>query len=95
LTRFSEKRAGTADLTLLELLCDLTKNTSLCGLGQSAPNPVLSTLRHFRDEYVAGMVTNGFSGGGAARPDGNGHTVIPLTVVAGGMPSSAGEGGRT
>ena len=41
-----------ADLALLEELCDLVKNTSLCGLGQSAPNPVLTTLRYFRDEYA-------------------------------------------
>ena len=37
----------------LEELCDMVKHTSLCGLGQSAPNPVLSTLRYFRDEYEA------------------------------------------
>ena len=46
--------AGTMDdLTVLEELCDLVKNTSLCGLGQAAPNPILSTLRYFRDEYIA------------------------------------------
>ena len=39
------------DIDKLERLCHLVKNTSLCGLGQSAPNPVLSTLRFFRDEY--------------------------------------------
>jgi len=45
---------GTAeDLTKLEELCDLVKHTSLCGLGQTAPNPVMSTLRHFREEYRA------------------------------------------
>jgi bidirectional [NiFe] hydrogenase diaphorase subunit len=47
--------AGTAserDLELLEELCDVVQHTSLCGLGQSAPNPVLSTLRYFRDEYL-------------------------------------------
>jgi NADP-reducing hydrogenase subunit HndC len=38
---------------LLEELSDLVKNTSLCGLGQTAPNPTLSTLRYFRDEYLA------------------------------------------
>ena len=38
---------------LLEDLCDVVKHTSLCGLGQSAPNPVLTTLRYFRDEYLA------------------------------------------
>jgi bidirectional [NiFe] hydrogenase diaphorase subunit len=43
----------TEDLALLEELCDLVKNTSLCGLGQAAPNPILSTLRYFRDEYIA------------------------------------------
>lgn len=42
-----------ADVALLEDLCDVVKNTSLCGLGQSAPNPVLSTLRYFRREYDA------------------------------------------
>ncbi len=43
---------GTADdLALLEELCMMVKETSLCGLGQSAPNPVLSTLRFFRHEY--------------------------------------------
>ena len=41
------------DITLLGELADLLKNASLCGLGQSAPNPVLSTLRSFADEYKA------------------------------------------
>jgi bidirectional [NiFe] hydrogenase diaphorase subunit len=40
-----------SDLALLEQLCEVVQATSLCGLGQTAPNPVLSTLRHFRDEY--------------------------------------------
>jgi len=42
-----------SDIDLLEELCDLVKNTSLCGLGQTAPNPVISTLRYFRNEYLA------------------------------------------
>jgi bidirectional [NiFe] hydrogenase diaphorase subunit len=42
-----------SDLTMLEDLCDLLRNTSLCGLGQTAPNPIMSTLRYFRDEYIA------------------------------------------
>jgi bidirectional [NiFe] hydrogenase diaphorase subunit len=42
-----------ADLEKLEQLCRLVKTTSLCGLGQSAPNPVLSTLNFFRHEYEA------------------------------------------
>ncbi len=41
------------DIDRLEELCDYIKAASLCGLGQTAPNPVLSTLRYFRDEYVA------------------------------------------
>ncbi|MBD2598109.1 NADH-quinone oxidoreductase subunit NuoF [Nostoc spongiaeforme FACHB-130] len=52
LTKLMQGKATQADLTLLEELCDMVKNTSLCGLGQSAPNPVLSTLRYFREEYV-------------------------------------------
>jgi bidirectional [NiFe] hydrogenase diaphorase subunit len=41
------------DLERLEKMCEVVISTSLCGLGQSAPNPVLSTLRFFRDEYEA------------------------------------------
>ncbi|MBN3892189.1 MAG: SLBB domain-containing protein, partial [Nostoc sp. JL31] len=52
LTKISEGKASFADLKLLEELCDMVKHTSLCGLGQSAPNPVFSTLRYFRDEYL-------------------------------------------
>jgi ferredoxin len=41
------------DLETLEMLCRQIKSTSLCGLGQGAPNPVESTLKHFRAEYEA------------------------------------------
>ena len=41
------------DLDKMEKLCNYIKNNSLCGLGQTAPNPVLSTLRYFKDEYIA------------------------------------------
>ena len=44
------------DLDKMEELCYYIKNNSLCGLGQTAPNPVLSTLRYFRDEYIAHVV---------------------------------------
>lgn len=44
---------GPADLEQLERLCGVVKDASLCGLGQSAPKPVLSTLRHFRDDYLS------------------------------------------
>ncbi|MFN8458660.1 MAG: NuoF family protein [Anaerolineae bacterium] len=53
LDRFTTSTATRADLQKLEELCLMVKETSLCGLGQSAPNPVLSTLRYFRDEYEA------------------------------------------
>ena len=52
LTKISKGEGSLADLDLLEELSDMVKNTSLCGLGQSAPNPVFSTLRYFRDEYL-------------------------------------------
>ena len=44
------------DLDKLEELCYYIKENSLCGLGQTAPNPVLATLKFFRDEYVAHVV---------------------------------------
>ena len=44
------------DIDKLEELCNYIKANSLCGLGQTAPNPVLSTLKFFRDEYVAHVV---------------------------------------
>jgi bidirectional [NiFe] hydrogenase diaphorase subunit len=53
LSKICERRATMDDMAKLEALCDMVKFTSLCGLGQSAPNPVLSTLRYFRDEYLA------------------------------------------
>lgn len=53
LRRITTGTATMRDLELLEELCDLVKNASLCGLGQTAPNPVLSTLRYFRHEYEA------------------------------------------
>lgn len=48
-----EGRATADDLAQLEALCQTVKSGSLCGLGKTAPNPVLSTLTHFRDEYDA------------------------------------------
>ncbi len=44
------------DLDRMEELCNYIKSASLCGLGQTAPNPVLSTLRYFKDEYIAHIV---------------------------------------
>ncbi|MCL6471924.1 MAG: NADH-quinone oxidoreductase subunit NuoF [Firmicutes bacterium] len=53
LERITNGAATMNDLILLENLSDMVRSTSLCGLGQSAPNPVLSTLRYFKDEYIA------------------------------------------
>ena len=53
LNKILQKKATSVDLEKLEELCELVKNASLCGLGQTAPNPVLSTLRFFRHEYLA------------------------------------------
>jgi len=52
LTRISQGTGTHHDLDLLVDLCDMVKFTSLCGLGQSAPNPALSTLKYFKDEYL-------------------------------------------
>lgn len=53
LNRILAGAATSSDLSQLEKLCDMVRNTSLCGLGQTAPNPTLSTLRYFRSEYEA------------------------------------------
>lgn len=53
LSKITNGSGKESDIALLEELCDLVKNTSLCGLGQTAPNPVMSTLHYFRDEYTA------------------------------------------
>ncbi|UCD49259.1 MAG: NADH-quinone oxidoreductase subunit NuoF [Phycisphaerales bacterium] len=52
----SRGEATLADLDRLEVLAEHIKKSSLCGLGQTAPNPVLSTLRHFREEYTEHIV---------------------------------------
>lgn len=52
LNKILDRKATLRDLESLEELCDMVKHTSLCGLGQTAPNPVLSTLRYFRNEYL-------------------------------------------
>ncbi len=53
LDKISRGQATRAHLARLESLAGMVKATSLCGLGQGAPNPVVSTLRYFRDEYLA------------------------------------------
>ncbi len=53
LNRLCQGEAGTSDLDNLAELADRVARTSLCGLGQTAPNPVLTSLRYFRDEFEA------------------------------------------
>jgi len=53
LTRITEGKGKIEDIALLEELAPSIRDSSLCGLGQSAPNPVLTTLKYFRDEYEA------------------------------------------
>lgn len=53
LNRITEGKGELEDITRLEELAKYIKSGSLCGLGQSAPNPVLTTLRYFKDEYLA------------------------------------------
>lgn len=52
LTKIYQGKATHKDLALLEKLCTMVRETSLCGLGQTAPNPVNSTLHYFRQEYL-------------------------------------------
>ena len=58
LDRICSGRAKVSDLRHLEQLCATVRDTSLCGLGQSAPNPVLSTLQYFGQEYEDLLVEN-------------------------------------
>lgn len=56
LEKITSGKADLQDLEDMEKLCYYIKDNSLCGLGQTAPNPVLSTLRYFKDEYIAHVV---------------------------------------
>jgi len=57
-TKITKGQAGEEDLELLQDLATMVKDFSLCGLGQTAPNTVLSTLRYFGDEYDAHIRDN-------------------------------------
>ncbi|MBQ7574058.1 MAG: NADH-quinone oxidoreductase subunit NuoF [Clostridia bacterium] len=56
LTKITEGKADMSDLEKLEELCEHLPQSALCALGQTAPNPVISTLKYFRDEYIAHIV---------------------------------------
>jgi bidirectional [NiFe] hydrogenase diaphorase subunit len=74
LARMTRGEGTEGDFPMLESLCGLLKETSLCGLGLAAPNPVLSTLRHFRSEYEAHV---------RERRCPAGHCVIPVAAEIG------------
>jgi len=56
LEKITQGKGELEDLDKMEKLCYYIKDSALCGLGQTAPNPVLSTIRYFRDEYLAHIV---------------------------------------
>jgi NADH:ubiquinone oxidoreductase subunit F (NADH-binding)/(2Fe-2S) ferredoxin/Pyruvate/2-oxoacid:ferredoxin oxidoreductase delta subunit len=58
LTKITDGHGTAEDLATLEEVARTVKETSVCGLGKTAPNPVLTTLRYFRDEYVAHIETH-------------------------------------
>ncbi len=72
LDKIANRKATARDLAKLEELCDMVRNTSLCGLGQTAPNPTLSTLRFFRNEYEALLQPDPHG------PNGNGELKQPI-----------------
>jgi bidirectional [NiFe] hydrogenase diaphorase subunit len=74
LDKILKRKATARDLAKLEELCDMVKNTSLCGLGQTAPNPTLSTLRFFRNEYEQLLQPDKFG------PRGNGEPKHPAVA---------------
>jgi bidirectional [NiFe] hydrogenase diaphorase subunit len=55
LDKFIKKEAKASDFELLKQMCEVVKESSLCGLGQTAPNPVLSTIKYFEEEYLKGI----------------------------------------
>ncbi|HIK44003.1 MAG TPA: NAD(P)H-dependent oxidoreductase subunit E [Leptolyngbyaceae cyanobacterium M65_K2018_010] len=66
LSKILKRQATRDDLAKMEALCEMVRDTSLCGLGQTAPNPVLSTLKYFREEYEALLVEPEYLNGQAA-----------------------------
>lgn len=63
LEKITDGRGTLEDIDKMEELCYYIKDNALCGLGQTAPNPVLSTLRYFRDEYIEHVVNKRCSAG--------------------------------
>jgi bidirectional [NiFe] hydrogenase diaphorase subunit len=66
LSKLLKRQATPADLAKMEALCEMVRDTSLCGLGQTAPNPVLSTLKYFPEEYQELLVEPAYLNGKVA-----------------------------
>jgi NADH:ubiquinone oxidoreductase subunit F (NADH-binding) len=69
LTKITKGEATNSDLELLDRLGTMVRETSLCGLGQTAPSPVQSTMRYFGNEYAALL---------RPEPQANGRVPLPL-----------------
>jgi len=69
LSKILRREATPADLAKMEALCEMVRDTSLCGLGQTAPNPVLSTLKYFREEYEELLVQPAYLNGKGAKEE--------------------------
>jgi bidirectional [NiFe] hydrogenase diaphorase subunit len=82
LDKISCGRASAADLGKLEGLAGMVKATSLCGLGQGAPNPVFSTLRFFRDEYLAHIDQRTCPAGVCRFSEASPRVFVPAAVAA-------------
>jgi len=74
LDKIFNRKATKEEFELLKELCVMVKETSLCGLGQAAPNPVLSTIRFFKEEYISKLKT-------ATEFDENGSVYTPASVA--------------
>jgi len=79
LTRICDGSAEPRDLVTLEQLCHMVKDTSLCGLGAAAPNPILSTLQWFREEYAAHVLEHRCLAGACAMNE------LPVSEWTGGL----------
>ena len=81
LTRICEGKGTMEELDLLVQLCGTIKETSLCGLGMTAPNPVLSTLKYFKNEYIEHIV-NKRCPAGVCNIEANSSVEAPVEVLA-------------
>lgn len=77
LTRLTHGQAAPADLERLLHLCETVRLGSLCGLGQTAPNPVLTTVRYFKDEYLAHIVDRHCPAGVCPMDGGQRQAAVP------------------